>query len=239
MNSMNNQINIITVLCDGEHNRYNIDDVYRVMKNVAANTSYDIKFWCLTNIKTKIKDCNSIELKYNLPGWWSKLELFRDDLPFRGRTLYLDLDVLICNHIDKIIEFEADLAFASPFHAGNIRKNNRRKHNYGDYRLKRSGKVVVYNFQSSVISFIPGKHFVDFDGLADGMIFNIYRGDQDYFGLYFSDAGCRLPETWVDKLRYCYEDGPTQETSIILGHPKRLFRKAVRDNWLAGVVSNA
>lgn len=45
-----------------------------------------------------------IELKHNLPGWWSKIELFRP-VYSRGSTIvYFDLDVLLLKNIDRFID---------------------------------------------------------------------------------------------------------------------------------------
>lgn len=43
----------------------------------------------------------TLPLELNLPGWWSKLELFRHDL---GRVCYLDLDVTVqrLDFIEKV-----------------------------------------------------------------------------------------------------------------------------------------
>ncbi len=48
-------------------------------------------------------------LRDNLPGWWSKVELFRPGL-FTGRVLYLDLDVTVVGSLDAIVNFHAPFA---------------------------------------------------------------------------------------------------------------------------------
>lgn len=40
-----------------------------------------------------IKDVDTIPLKYNWPGWFSKMELFRPDI--KGDFLYMDLDTIV------------------------------------------------------------------------------------------------------------------------------------------------
>lgn len=45
------------------------------------------------------------------PGWWAKLDLFRPGC-FRGRVLYLDLDVTVVGSLDPLVDFEA--GFAAP-----------------------------------------------------------------------------------------------------------------------------
>lgn len=43
------------------------------------------------------------DLKYNLPGWWSKMELFEPGRLPSGSTLYIDLDTIIVGSIRDII----------------------------------------------------------------------------------------------------------------------------------------
>lgn len=57
-----------------------------------------IPFFCLTDIH--IPGINTIPLKDNFPGWWSKLELFRE---FKNeQVLYLDLDSIIMGDISEL-----------------------------------------------------------------------------------------------------------------------------------------
>ncbi|HSH43856.1 MAG TPA: hypothetical protein VK973_17170 [Arenicellales bacterium] len=44
----------------------------------------------------------TIPLKYDWPGWWSKLELFRPDID--GDLLYLDLDTVVLSDVASLIE---------------------------------------------------------------------------------------------------------------------------------------
>lgn len=51
----------------------------------------DVEFVCLTDIKSPLFEC--VPLTENLPGWWSKMELFDK---FRdGSWLFFDLDTII------------------------------------------------------------------------------------------------------------------------------------------------
>jgi len=63
----------------------------------------DYKFVCLMDSAEGVIDLNLVDtiipLEYNLPGWWSKLELFRPELFEDSQVLYLDLDTLITDNI--------------------------------------------------------------------------------------------------------------------------------------------
>lgn len=64
-----------------------------------------ISFLCLTDFSPFDFDkcsrfVNIVPLKYNYPGWWSKMELFRPDI--KGGLLYFDLDSAIIGPLDDI-----------------------------------------------------------------------------------------------------------------------------------------
>lgn len=71
--------------------------VHRLRDGVAANTTVDHRFVCLTDVDDL--DCETIPLEHDLPGWWSKLELFR----LSGPCVYFDLDTVIRGNIDEIL----------------------------------------------------------------------------------------------------------------------------------------
>jgi hypothetical protein len=56
--------------------------------------------YCLTDSTKPMKDVISIPLKYNLSGWWSKIELFRPDLGL-GNFMFSDLDTVFLNGIPE------------------------------------------------------------------------------------------------------------------------------------------
>lgn len=45
---------------------------------------------------------NRVPLKYNWPGWWSKMELFRPDI--KGDVFYMDLDTTINGDVRPFME---------------------------------------------------------------------------------------------------------------------------------------
>jgi hypothetical protein len=44
----------------------------------------------------------TVRLRYNFPGWWSKLELFSDAIP--GDLLYFDLDTVVLGSIEPLLK---------------------------------------------------------------------------------------------------------------------------------------
>jgi GT2 family glycosyltransferase len=82
------------------------DETYvnRLAKAVKRHMTLNYKFVCLTDADASKLNLELVDevipLEYDLPGWWSKMELFRPEL-FNGcQVLYFDLDTLIVNNID-------------------------------------------------------------------------------------------------------------------------------------------
>lgn len=72
------------------------DHVYALEDMVARHLTIDYKFRCLSDLDL---DCDTIPLDHDWPGWWAKIELFRQ----LGPVLYFDLDTIIHGNIDEIV----------------------------------------------------------------------------------------------------------------------------------------
>lgn len=57
-------------------------------------------FACLSDVK--IPGTRTIPLRYDWPGWWSKMELFREDF---GPVVYVDLDVVVVGDMTGILDY--------------------------------------------------------------------------------------------------------------------------------------
>lgn len=88
---------------------YTSEYVHKLLSAVTVNTSMPLEFVCLTD-DPGVDFCETIELKHNWPGWWSKIELFRGDLP-EIPSVYLDLDTLILGNIDQLCEIATRFPF--------------------------------------------------------------------------------------------------------------------------------
>jgi hypothetical protein len=102
--------NMLTVACvlksGGD---YGPEYVERLRDGVAANLSIPYKFVCLTDLDLDL--CETIQLINDLPGWWSKIELFR----LRGPVLYFDLDTVIGGNLDKIAAYPHEFTMLREF----------------------------------------------------------------------------------------------------------------------------
>lgn len=89
-------------------------DVYRLAGEIQKYLDLPYTLTCLTDISDKmdlhprIATSLSLEvlpLQHNLPGWWSKLEVFS----LSGPVLYLDLDTVIVGEVTPLAQAVIDL----------------------------------------------------------------------------------------------------------------------------------
>lgn len=88
----------LTVLCVLKSGgRYDAADVHNLRRLVEPCFSVPFRFVCLSDDKAAA----DLPLVNKLPGWWSKLELFKHT----GPCIYLDLDTFACGSLDPLAEW--------------------------------------------------------------------------------------------------------------------------------------
>jgi len=92
-------LKVLSVLRSG--GEYNPGHVRRLKEEVGRNLTLPHEFICLSDLPGE--GYETIPLIHDWPGWWSKLELFRQHLLVSGNpVLYLDLDTTITGLLDGI-----------------------------------------------------------------------------------------------------------------------------------------
>jgi hypothetical protein len=86
------------VLCVKWGEKYGKEWVIRLRNMVAKHLPIQHEFVCITDEPLEGVDC--VPFISDLPGWWSKLELFSGR--FDGDNIYFDLDVVIQSSIEKL-----------------------------------------------------------------------------------------------------------------------------------------
>lgn len=211
---------VFCVLWEGNFRQrdYSPKDVLFLKKQLELNVSSDVdyEFVCLTNkYHDELCGIEQIPLVHNLPGWWSKLELFRKFLPFRegSNCLYIDLDVLITGDITPLLLNELQknpevVTFAPP------------------------ASMTTTSIQSSVIHWKMHYFNLDLDVMDTGKLQQKYRGDQDFFNDTMKKKAATFPEKWFCKLRDCWDAGPKKPVKVVLGNPKPLWWKREEKEWI-------
>lgn len=87
-------LDVICVLKSG--GIYDASWVAKLRDGVKRNLSRPHNFRCLSDVDVP---CERSMLNHDWPGWWSKIEMFRDGVIDR-ETLYLDLDTVITGPIE-------------------------------------------------------------------------------------------------------------------------------------------
>jgi len=110
---------VLTVFCVCTGDKYHVGYVYALKEAVAKNLTVDHNFICIT--EHNLTGIKTIKPLQNYHGWWSKLNLFAPGVA-TGRSIYLDLDVVITKNIDYLVEytdkFSAPANWAQSGHGG-------------------------------------------------------------------------------------------------------------------------
>jgi hypothetical protein len=87
-----------------------------VRRNLADG--FEGEFVCFTDQADQLdKGIVVRPLPANLPGWWSKLALFRDDLfPAGDRVIFFDLDTVITGRLDELAAYAGPFAILRDFY---------------------------------------------------------------------------------------------------------------------------
>ncbi len=85
-------LTVACVLSEGPKRVYNIEHVRRLQDMVSQHLDRLYHFVCITDSP--------------FPGWWAKISLFEPGR-FRGRVLYLDLDVTVVKRLDDLAFYPA------------------------------------------------------------------------------------------------------------------------------------
>jgi len=106
----------MVVTCLKLGNKYSADYVNKLFHMVERHLTIPHRFVCVTDDPADV-ECETIPYIDSLPGWWGKLTFFKKrPYDFKGRMLYLDLDVVILENIDEIAEFPHDFGIINDWH---------------------------------------------------------------------------------------------------------------------------
>ena len=110
---------MITVFCVCTGDKYNTGYVYALKEAVSKYLTVKHEFKCIT--EHELPNITTVKPIVNYHGWWSKLNLFAPSVA-TGKSIYLDLDVVITKNIDYLVEytdtFSAPANWAQSGHGG-------------------------------------------------------------------------------------------------------------------------
>ena len=134
------------VVCLKWGNKYSAEYVNKLNNMVKRNLTIDYEFVCFTENAAGIDKDIRIEPLPLIPatGWWFKPYFMSDKLPLRGTLLYLDLDLIVFDNIDKLFTYQPnkDFLIIRDFNR-QVRKNWDRV-NSSVFRLKIGSRKTAY-----------------------------------------------------------------------------------------------
>jgi hypothetical protein len=224
---MKAKINIMCLYWVGDFRErdFTPTDVWTLQQNVDRYIDRPYDFYVLTNDMTADLPGIKIPLDHNWEGWWSKMELYRLDLP-KGRTLYMDLDSHIVGSLQQILDYKGDLVmFNTPAKYRKIIRN--------------TDKTIIYRYQAATILFNPGSQkemYMRFCQNPEHWMAK-YRSDQDILGLWYPDLPT-FPDEWMLKLADAKKvDKKPKDCIIVTGRIKDgRFRKLEECVWLQDAI---
>ncbi|KKN37869.1 hypothetical protein LCGC14_0759110 [marine sediment metagenome] len=179
------------VVCVKWGDKYGPEYVNILQAMVKRNLSLPHRFICFTDNNTGLNpDVETFPLtETDLEGWWHKVTLFKSDLfGLTGRTLYLDLDVVIIDSIDCFFDYDDRFVIIK------------------DWNSRAS---VFYN--SSVFLYDAGKLSFVWDNFSKEKVRRLGGGDQIWITQQIPDATI-WPKTWCRSFKYeCVDKGPYRD----------------------------
>jgi len=217
-------VNIMCLYWEGDFRGRDFvtNDVWRLYHSALKHADRPFDFYVLTNNMKADVPGTKIELLHgnDWPGWWSKMELHRPDLPV-GRTLYMDLDSHVIRNLGPIFDTPGDLVMFPGIKVNHI--------SFG----------MVNRYQAATMLFDPGKFVWMYDKFVedDEYWMDHYRSEQDIMGEWIPDQPT-FPAEWLLKLggvsrTLVYKIKPPPAAIIVTGQPKNgLFRRTHEIKWL-------
>jgi len=175
------------VLCLKHGTKYDAEYVNKLYNGVKRNCTLDYEFVCLTEDSRGIDpNVKIIDLPPGLSGWWNKPYIYSAELPIKGTILYLDLDVIISNNIDKLFTYQ-------PGRWCTIRDFTRAmKPNWPKYNSS------VVRFETGQLDYLWTKFRKDAKEIQ-----RKYFGDQDYlFAETRTDQAFLYPDSWTQSWKW-------------------------------------
>ena len=181
----------VTVLCLKYGEKYGTDYVNKLYNMVSRNIKINYEFVCITEnpigLNKKIRII-PLEINPEIEGWWYKPFVFSRELDIRTDTvLFLDLDVIIFNSIDKFFEYKPDENFIA---IKGFTIKNTKGINSSCFRFNRSNYFHLYD------DYI--KNYTN--------IIKEYVGDQDWINDNVNSY--YWPKLWVQSFKHDMMEWP-------------------------------
>lgn len=178
------------VVCLKWGTKYSPEYVNRLHSMVERNITLPYTFVCFTDtVKGISENIQTHKLPdIGVPGWWNKLWFLSSEFPLNGTVLFLDLDVVVFESLDKFFEYNpGEFCIIRDFTRQQIA--SWRRMNSSVFRFESHQHADVYD------RFIKNKHSFT----------TRYQGDQDY--IYDQIKSFKFwPDDWVMSYKWEMRD---------------------------------
>lgn len=228
---MDTKVNILCLYWVGDFRKRDFQpkDVWRLHTSVNKHIDRPFEFFVLTNDMEADLPGTKIELKHadDWPGWWAKMELYREDILPKRRTLYMDLDSHVIRSLKPILDFEGNLVM---FRTKDAR--HKEKH------IRQGITGMVYRYQAATILYNPWEWGWLYDKFLQDWDYYLehYRSDQDILGEWIPDQPT-FPDKWLMKMGTIektplYRSTPPVKVIIVTGQTRSGgFRRTHEIPW--------
>lgn len=169
-------LTVAAVLSEGPKGNYDVTHVSRLEDMVAKHLKQPYQFVCVDDSP--------------FPGWWAKVSLFEPSR-FKGRVLYLDLDVTVVGGLDDLADYPY------PFAA-----------------IKDYGDPLTIN--SSVMAWDAGYLDHVYTNFTPSVMKRLH-GDQNWLNEQIPDAA-RFPDGWCRSYRQECRYSVPKGTRVVVWH---------------------
>lgn len=180
-------MNILNVVCLKHGTKYDYTYVNNLFSMVSRHLTMNFDFVCITEdsfgIDPRIRVV-PLDIKDQISGWWYKPIIFNPELGIKGTILFLDLDVIVFNNIDKLFYYNSnDFCIIEDFYAKRNRKNGM---NSSCFRFESgSYSEVYYDFMSNSSNIMKSMH-----------------GDQDWIQSKIKENYSYWPHSWIKSYKW-------------------------------------
>ena len=222
----------VNIVCMKWGDLYGPEYVNRLFGMVHRHLKRKFRFYCITddpaNIRKEviIRQLPEIPLPKNAEGPWRKLFMFKKDLfDITGKTMFLDLDVVIVGELDRFFSYSSKFAVRHEF--------DRRKENDS------FGNTSMYVFEAGSYPYI----YYDYVDNKEEIYAQYYSAEQEYVTRTLHSRGELefLPNNWVVSFKeHCLPPWPRrlwetpqfpEKASIIAFHGRPLPEDAIQGKW--------
>lgn len=193
---------------------YTAEYVYRLERMVRRHLERPFHFVCLTDRPELLPGIKTIRIDASLGspesfGYWTKLRLFDPSVGLTGRVLYLDLDVLVVSDLEEIVSRPSSFSITE----------DQLSLERAPVGIDRYGRIVVRNFNSSVMAFTAGRGFEALFTEWRPEVSKHLSTDQDWIALRYPNADS-MPCEWFPRIGRVQPPWPPEAKVVLCKKPK-------------------